>query len=144
MILSQVAGGGAIPLLEKTLAFAEARNRVLAENIANLTTPGYRMKSLDPRAFQSALAEASARREREDGSFELRPGRQWDTDQNGFLRAKPTTAAGENLLFQDGTSARIESFMAQLGENAMLNQVAAELLNGYYQGLNKAIRGRVA
>jgi flagellar basal-body rod protein FlgB len=142
MFVNDVTSGGAIPLLEKTLAFAEARNRVLATNIANITTPGYRAKQLDLAGFQKALAQASEQRRR-GGSFELPTTSQFLQDDAGMLKVTPTEEPVENVLFQDGTNARIESQMSQLAENTLMNQVSAEMLKGYYDGMGKAIRGRV-
>ena len=141
--LSDITGGGAFPMLEKTLAFTESRNRMLAENVANVTTPGYRTKQLSIESFQSALKEASERRTPADKAFRLASSDEFKVDESGFLRTRPGREPAENLLFQDGTNARIERQMAMLAENAMMNQVAAEILKGYYGGISKAIRGRV-
>jgi flagellar basal-body rod protein FlgB len=139
-----LTNGGPIPLLEKTLAFVEARQRMLATNIANITTPGYRTKQLDENAFQNALAEAAKNRDETGGAFELSSTREFRVDEQGLLEVAPSETPAENILFQDGTNASIERQMAQLAENAMLNQVSAELLKGYFDGLSKAIRGRVS
>ena len=143
MFVSDITNVGAIPILEKTLAFTEAHNRMIATNIANITTPGYRTKQLDVSAFQSALREASAKRADHGGAFQLPSSGQFRTDDVGRLHVSPSEEPAENLLFQDGTNARIERQMALLAENTMMNQVAAEQLKGYYNGLGKAIRGRV-
>ncbi len=58
MFLASLTDRGATPALVKVLAFNEARLGVIAENIANVSTPGYRAKQLDPRAFQGALKKA--------------------------------------------------------------------------------------
>ena len=47
-----------MPALVKTLAYNEARLRMIAENVANIHTPGYRTKQLDVRGFQSSLRRA--------------------------------------------------------------------------------------
>lgn len=141
--LSDITGGGAIPMLEKTLAFTEARNRMLSENIANVTTPGYRTKQLSVESFQAALKEASERRTSEDKAFRLASTDEFGVDDMGLLQTRPSEEPAENLLFQDGTNARIERQMAMLAENAMMNQVTTEILKGYYGGISKAIRGRV-
>ncbi|MCA9256497.1 MAG: flagellar basal body rod protein FlgB [Phycisphaerales bacterium] len=142
MLLQDVTTGGAFPLLEKTLAFAQARNRVLAENIANVTTPGYRAKQLDVASFQEALAEASAKR-KPGGKFELGETDEVTLDGDGRLRVTPSVTPTQNLLFHDGTNGSIERQMAELAENTMTHQAAAELLKGYFDGVSKAIRGRV-
>jgi flagellar basal-body rod protein FlgB len=141
MFMNDLTSGGAIPLLEKTLAFAEARNKVLATNIANITTPGYRAKQLDYESFQSALADASKKRD-QSGRFELSATDQFGQDEAGLLKVTPTEEPVENVLFQDGTNARIESQMSQLAQNTLMNQVSTELLKGYYDGMGRAIRGR--
>ncbi len=143
MFLSDVTSGGAFPMLEKVLSFTESRNRMLAENVANLTTPGYRTRQLDVSAFQAALREASDRRSPSDKSFRMGATEEFRLDDSGFLNVTPSREPAENLLFQDGTNARIERQMAMLAENAMMNQFAAETLKGYFEGTAKAIRGRL-
>ena len=41
-----------IPRLEQTLTFSQKRHELLAGNLANLDTPGYRAKDLDVGDFQ--------------------------------------------------------------------------------------------
>lgn len=145
MFLTDVTNSGAIPLLEKTLAFTEARNRMLAENIANVSTPGYRARQLSVKDFQAALRTARERR-RESGGTDLPmpDTRELKFDAAGHLKATPSLEPVENLLFHDGTNARVERYMADLAENAMMHQVGTELLQGKFERLQSAIRGRVA
>lgn len=142
MFVTDVTSGGAFPVLEKALAFTEARNRMLATNVANITTPGYRAKQLDIGAFQAALRQA-ADRQAAGGKFKIEETSEFGTDAAGFLKVRPSEEPVENLLFHDGTNARIEQQMAGLAQNAMMSQMAAELLKGYYDGMQKAIRGRL-
>jgi flagellar basal-body rod protein FlgB len=142
VFVADITSGGAFPMLEKTLAFTEANNRMIATNIANITTPGYRTKQLDVSAFQDALRQAAQRRADRGGEFRLPETNQIRADRAGHLQVSPQEEPVENLLFQDRTNARIERQMALLAENAMMNQVAVELLQGYYGGIAKAIRGR--
>lgn len=143
MFVSDVTAGGAFPLLEKMLAFTEARNRMLAENIANITTPGYRTKQLDASKFQRALRDAADRQVADGGDFQLAATDEFRTNGLGHLTVTPSDEPVENLLFHDGTNARIERQMATLAENAMMHQMVAETLKGYYDGTEKAIRGRL-
>lgn len=137
-----MVNGGAIPMLEKTLAFTEARNRMFATNIANITTPGYHTKQLSVEKFQSALREASEKRAKR-GEFRMDSTNEFQVGRSGRLQVTPSEEPVENLLFQDGTNARIERQMALLAENTMMNQMATELLKGRFAGLQKAIRGRL-
>jgi len=47
-----------LPMLEQVVTFTQARHGVLAGNIANLDTPGYRSRDLSPALFQERLKDA--------------------------------------------------------------------------------------
>ncbi|RIK64019.1 MAG: flagellar basal body rod protein FlgB [Planctomycetota bacterium] len=144
MFLKNVSGGTSISMLEKTLAFNEARQRMLATNIANINTPGYRTKQLDVASFQAALREAADRRDRNRSEpFRLERTREFELASDGRLSVRPSEEPVENLLFKDGTNASIERQMSQVAETAMTHQVATELLKRYFDTLEKSIRGRV-
>lgn len=143
MLITEITCGGAAPMLEKTLAFNEARQRMLVENIANVSTPGYRAKQLDVASFEKALKDASARRQGGYGELQIKGSGQFETDEQGMLRVTPGEVPVENLLFADGTNLSIERQMSQLAEVTISQQVNTELLKGYFEGITKAIRGRV-
>jgi flagellar basal-body rod protein FlgB len=142
MLLDEVTNSGAIPLLEKTLAFGEARQKMIATNIANILTPGYRTKQLDVKGFQSALKDATRRRDEHGGSLELPRSDQLHQDEQGHLRVTPGEEPAENVLFHDGTNARIERQMSSLAENTMMYQMATEMLKSNFETISRAIRGR--
>ena len=54
----QLFNNTAIDALQQTAVFAQNRHEVLAGNLANIDTPGYRSRDLDVDAFQDALATA--------------------------------------------------------------------------------------
>ena len=145
MFFVDVVNQGAIPAMEKMLAFTQARQRMLAENVANADTPFYATKQLDTRAFQEALREALEDRQRGgSGEFRIRGSDQFQQDESGRLVVTPTSEPAENLLFHDQTNASIERQMAMVAENGMTHQTIAELLNNQFQGILAAIRERVA
>jgi len=145
MFLTDVVNRGTPPVLEKVLAFTEARHRVLTENIANVDTPGYRVKHLDVADFQDAMKKALERRtEDPSGALELPASREFHVAPSGRLVVNPSTEPPENILFHDGTNARLERQMAMLAENSMMHQVMTDLLRDKYNGLKDAIRGRVS
>jgi flagellar basal-body rod protein FlgB len=143
VFLSDVTSGTPISMLEKTLSFTGSRNRMLAENIANILTPGYRTKQLDVSAFQKALGDAAKKRAEGGGSFQMESTRQLGLDEAGMLKVTPSEAPPENLLFQDGTNARIERQMSMLAENTIMTQASTSLLQQYYRTISEAIRGRM-
>ena len=70
LLLDQLDTAGALPVLDAAIRFAGARHTVIAHNIANLETPGFQPRDVDPHAFQSELAEAiDRRRQGETGSI---------------------------------------------------------------------------
>ncbi len=143
MLFADVVGRGTLPVLEKALAFTEARHRVLVENIANADTPGYRTRHLDTAAFQDALGKAVARR-REDpsGALTLPPTSEVRTGPTGNLIVTPREEPAENILFHDGTNGKLERQMAMLAENALAHRTYTELLRSRFDSLMSAIRGR--
>lgn len=53
-----------LSVLEQAVQFAQARHGVLAGNIANLNTPGYKTRDLSPAAFEESLKAAIESTER--------------------------------------------------------------------------------
>ena len=141
--IGDVANSGRIPALDGMLSFLSARMEVIADNIANADTPGYRAKQLDVSAFQQALARALERRDPTPGSpLKIEGTREFRQEADGHLRFSPSRRPQENILFHDGTSNRIEKQMQNLAETVMMHQAVVELLRGQYEGLKKAISGR--
>jgi flagellar basal-body rod protein FlgB len=144
MFISNITERGATPALINTLAFSEARLKMIAENVANATTPGYRAKQLDPRAFQAAMREAlDARGGDPNRAFVIKDNGQVRTGKYGLLQVTPTERPVDNILFHDGTNLSIEREMADLAETGMTHELMATLLRGSFDGLRKAIRGVV-
>ena len=144
MFLTDIVNRGTLPALEKLAAFTEKRQRVLAENIANIDTPNYKVKHLDPKGFQAALGEALDRRKQDPSQpFVMASHEQFRTNEQGALVVTPTVHP-ENILFHDGTNASIEKQMSALAENAMTHELSTELLRGKFTGLLTAIRGRMS
>lgn len=144
MILDNLTNRGATPALVATLAFTEARQRMISENVANWHTPGYKSKHLDTKGFQGALRRALDKKGSDpDARFVVEQTANFGTQAGGHLRVSPTEEPFDNVLFHDRTNASIEKMMADMADNAMAHQAATTILRGYYQGLRKAIRGRI-
>jgi len=144
MFISGVTERGATPALVQMWSFTQARHRMIAENVANWGNPDYKTKRLDVAAFQQALGKALDQRGGDPSKpLVLRPTEQVRTDDAGRLRVTPSATPVENILFHDRTNMSIERQMADLADNAMVHETVTTLLRGRYEGLRKAIRGRV-
>ena len=144
MFLSTLTDRGATPALVATLSYSRARLRMIAENVANAQTPGYKTRHLDAALFQRSLRKALDDRGGDASKpFVVEGGREVTTDQQGFLRVTPSVHPGENVLFHDGTNQSLERQMADLAETGLAHELATILLRGRFDGLRKAIRGRL-
>jgi len=141
--IAGISDSGALPALAMSMRFAAQRNRLLAHNIANLTTPDFRPKDADPRAFQRALGEAvEARRARtggQRGALEWRETPELRRGPGGDLRLNPRTPSA-NILGQDRNNSDLERSMQALAENTAFFRVAVDLMRFEGDRLSRAIR----
>lgn len=144
MWLDRILASRTTRAVELAAAFSEERQRVLAENVANVDTPDYHTRRLDAKAFQGSLREAldKSRADRNQ-QVSLRGNAQFSTGQRGDIRVDPTVEPAPNKLFHDGTNARLEELMADVNQNEMWHSLALNLLSSRYGSLLKAIRGQV-
>jgi flagellar basal-body rod protein FlgB len=131
--------------LALTAQFAEQRQQVLAENLANVDTPNHHSRRLDPEPFQTSLRTAlDQARPSDERGLELRGNAQFSTGADGRVTAQPATEPAPNVLFHDGTNARVEQLLADTNQNALTYDLATTLLRGQFNTLLSAIRGRTA
>lgn len=145
MLISEITNAGAIPSLELTMRFAGARQQVIASNIANISTPDYRQKDLDPARFAQSLRRAiDERRERtgnQRGELRLPETGEVSLGADGRLRVTPSeTSAG--ILFHDRNNRDLERLMQDNAENVAVYRLSAELLRSRFELLRSAIAER--
>jgi len=145
MFLEGLLNRGSMPVLQQVMSFTQERHRVLANNISNLDTVGYKMQDLPESEFFVALDEAILDRDRGGAGRPLRmrstSNLHWD--QAGHLHAEPVEIENNNILFHDGNNRFVEKQMSEMAQNAILHNVSAELLRGQYELLRMAIRERM-
>ncbi len=127
-----------IPMLQEVLSFSEARHNVLAGNIANADTPGYRVRDLSLDTFQQRLKEAiarqSARAEYSLGSVaESPPG-----DQMREVRESL-----KNILFLDGSDVGMEQQVTEVAKNYYLHNLTVSIMTSQFRLLQTAVSERV-
>ena len=136
---------GSMPTLERMVQFTGERHRVLAHNIANLSTPRYRPTDLSVDDFRASLRRAIDERRGGDrpldGAIEPRDTRDVRFREGG-LDARPGTA-DRNILFHDENNRDLDRTMQDLAENTLMHQMSVELLRNQFDMLKMAIRERL-
>jgi flagellar basal body rod protein FlgB len=153
MLISDLLHDGATPALEAMVRFAAARQRMIAHNIANISTPNFRQSDADPAQFQAQLRRAIETRRRAGGSGgsmggegALRLGTDGPARQgpDGTLTLVPSRSReSRNILFHDRNNRGIEQLMADQAENLAVFRVASDLLRSRHETLRAAIAERV-
>jgi len=139
-MLDQILNSNTLPLLEKMAAFSERRQEVLAGNIANIDTPGYKMRDLPVADFQQALQEAvqlqqgfaqPATRSSLSMPATLGESRVTETElQSLFPRSlfQARETSPQNLTFNDDNNRSIESQAMHMTKNSLMQQFAVETM----------------
>ena len=134
MFIERLLDQGSAPLLEQTLRFTAARQSLIAENIVNVDTPGYRQKDLSVDKFRAMMRRRVEVR-RDAGPGDARVGfddvaAELETPQRG-------------ILFHDGNNRSMEHLMSDMAKNAMMHNLCVELLRKQFQALELALKERV-
>jgi len=126
-----------ITLLERSLEFRAKRNNLLASNVANIETPGFKAKDL---VFEKALGEAL--RSQEPGPMVTTNARHLDGRNATPLElVQPRTIDSANPVGStDGNSVDLEREMAKLAENQINYQALASMISHKFMELRAAIR----
>jgi flagellar basal-body rod protein FlgB len=132
MFIDRLLNQGNAPLLEQLVKFTANRHRLIAENVVNATTPGYRQKDLSVDKFQRMLRDRVAVR---DASA---PGAVGFDDIESEVE-HPT----RGILFHDGNNRSMEQLVTDQAKNAMMHNLAIELLRKQYGSLKNALTERV-
>lgn len=129
-----------IPVLEKVVGFTEARHNVLAGNIANIDTPGYRAQDLSPVQFQSQLKEAlDARRENATVSS-TSSGMTTEDDADPFASLHESM---KTLVYHDESDNDLERQVTELTKNQMQYNLAVTIMTNQFRLLQSAISEQV-
>ncbi|MCS7034797.1 MAG: hypothetical protein NZ561_12510 [Phycisphaerae bacterium] len=131
MLIERLLNQGNGPLAAQVMRFAAARHKLLAENIANVSTPGYRNKDLDVAGFQQMLRDrVQLRRESPPGTV-------------GFDDIWTETIDRGGLLFHDRNNRSIEQLVTDSAKNALLHNLVVEILRKQFGSIESALRERI-
>ena len=127
----------ALGIHEQALLLRNKRTEVLANNIANADTPGFKARDID---FQKVLAS------------QVQPAelsRMQTSNSNHFGQASDSNSASRVTLSYrvpaqvslDGNTVDAQQESAAFARNALDHQASFQFLNGKFTGLIKALRG---
>ena len=120
-------------VLEKALAAASLRHKVISNNIANVNTPGFKKSDV---VFENELAMAMSGGRAAMSRTHSRhlPGR-----SGGQIPAIVTDNA--TSLRTDGNNVDIDAEMAGIAKNSIYYDAVAQQLGRYFSNLKSAISG---
>ena len=133
MISSTMVQNSAIPVLEQVVNFAQSRHNLLAGNVANMDTPGYRVRDLSPARFEELLSEAIRSRDAAGQGSIARSGDRSLSDVRSNLA---------NILYHDDSNVSIEHQVAEISKNQMQHNLALTILTSQFRLLEAAISER--
>lgn len=122
----------ALGIHAQALEVRTARAEILANNLANADTPGFKARDID---FKAMLNEQM------DGQLKM-------TTTNGQHLPHGNAAAPGELLYRsplqpsiDGNTVDTQQELADFTKNAMDYQASFQFLNGKFKSLTNAIKG---
>ena len=137
-MLANLFNSTTIPALGEVVNFAQARHTVLAGNIANVNTPGYRLRDLSPTEFQQRLKEALAQSQQTNRP--ISPGLASSQPGDPLRQVR---ASLENIVYHDDTNVDLEKQVAEMTKNQLLHNFALTVMTDQFQLLQTAISERV-
>jgi flagellar basal-body rod protein FlgB len=111
--------------LTTALNFRDMKNNLIASNVANANTPGFKAKKID---FEAALARALD----VDGQMQMNATdeRHFNVGGGGFNNLEPEIYDNPNgVVSPDGNSVDVEAEMAQMAENKLMFDALVQLIN---------------
>lgn len=147
-MLSSLFDASSLPVLEQVVNFTEARHGVLAGNIANLDTPGYRARDLSPAEFQSRLREAiderrQPRLSRAPYPYPTPPGvTESSPSDRSDERLATISQTAKGMLRHDDNNTSLEEQVSEIAKNQAQHNLALSLMTAQFRLLRAAITER--
>ena len=140
-MLERLWDNTSIPALSAGLRFAELRHAFLANNVANVDTPGFKAQDLPEAEFRRMLARAiDARRSGVASGLVLQSGEGIE-NVGGDIRISPVSSGGDPRV--DGNDVSLDLELAKLSKNTMEYQILSRLLARRIAFLRQVVRERV-
>ena len=134
MFIERLLNQGNAPILQQAVRFAASRHKLLAEDIANVSTPGYQQKDLSVGRFQEMLRQRVAQRDHAPrGSVAF-----------DDIRGQIDLSSAGGIVFHDRNNRSMEQLMTDSASNALYHNMMMELLRKQYASIDTALKERIA
>lgn len=129
---------GRIPLLNRALDTYTLRQKTIAKNIANATTPNYRPERVRFEEEFQKLQGIAARGDRTN-DVHIPMG----TPNSGEIEGNVEDAAvpKPEVFFSGESHVNVDHEMAELAQNQIRFRFASKMMGRYFKGLQGAIKG---
>ena len=136
-MLQNLFNSTTIPVLEQVASFSQARHNVLAGNIANMDTPGYKVRDLSVADFQERLAQAIETRRQ--GPASRSPG---EPDYRSPESLADVAGNPKSILYHDNSNVGIEHQVTEMVKNQMQHNLALTVMVQQFKLMQTAISER--
>ncbi|QDT00057.1 flagellar basal body rod protein FlgB [Adhaeretor mobilis] len=144
-MISNLFDSSTVPVLEQVVNFTQARHGVLAGNLANLDTPGYRTRDLSQQEFETSLKEAvAAKRHSPSVTGYNQYGNQYGVPATLQQDADFTKVEDsmKSILYHDESDVSLEQQVAAISKNQAKHNLALSLMTAQFRLLRAAITER--
>ncbi len=156
-MLSDIMRSSTIPMLEQVANFSESRHTVLAGNLANIDTPGYHTRDLDPKQFQARLTAAITQRDRGNQATAtllpafappgfVSPGFTPRVEQASFAGSYDPVAHVatdlNSILYHDDNNRSLEQEVSAMTDNETQHGMALSILTSQLKLIEAAVSER--
>lgn len=140
-MISNMFNASSLPVLEQVVSFTQARHGVLAGNIANIDTPGYKSRDLSVQTFQARLKDAieTRRRAAESPSYAINAELAGKSTGTTWQQVRETE---DDILFHDDHDVSLETQVTEINKNQTHHNLALTIMNAQFRLLRAAVTER--
>lgn len=136
--VSSISFGPTVDMLSNAIAGSDLEQNAIAENIANVNTPGYHRQSV---SFKDALAAADGDAGGDDLGMKTDSARQFALGSQAAPQPfdPQTEIDTTDKMRADGSNVDVDQESAQLAQNSGYSQTMSQLLQVQFMRLREAI-----
>ena len=137
-MISNLFNATTLPVLQEVVGFTHARHNVLAGNMANYGTPGYKVRDLSVENFQERLRDAVETRDKKREP--LSPGM---LAGEADAKMRKVRESFKDVLYHDQTNVSLEHQVNEAAKNQLMHSLAVTVMTSQFRMLQTAVSERV-